>query len=52
MTARPKGGSSAKSPEDVLRFGTVDQVEICVRSSNQNAASNEEKLGVRFIAAI
>ena len=33
-TTGPKGGGSTESPEDVLRFGTVDQVEIGVRSSN------------------
>jgi hypothetical protein len=38
-TAGAKGGGSAESPVDVLRFGSVLQDEIGVRSGNQGAAS-------------
>jgi hypothetical protein len=47
-TVRAEGGGSAESPEDVLRFGSVLQDEMGVSSSNEGAASYEEKLGVRF----
>ena len=52
MTVGPKGGGSTENPDDVLRFGTVLQVKIGVRSSNQSAASNEDKLGISFIVTI
>ena len=52
MTAGPKGGGSAKNPDNVLRFGTVLQVKIGIRSSNQSAASNEDKLGISFVVTI
>jgi hypothetical protein len=42
-----KGGGSAESPYDVLRFGPVDQDEIAVCGGYQGAPSLEEKHGVR-----
>jgi hypothetical protein len=51
-TVGPKGGGSAESPEDVLRFVSVDQDEVGVRSGNQGAASYEEKHGVKFVETV
>jgi hypothetical protein len=44
--------SCPESPEDVLRFGSVLQDEMGVSSSNEGAASYEEKLGVRFMVTV
>jgi hypothetical protein len=49
---RPKGGGSAKSPVDVLGFGSVLQDKRGVRSGNQGATSLEEKHGVRFVESV
>jgi hypothetical protein len=51
-TVGPKGGGSAESPEDVLRFGSVDQDEVGVRSGNLDGASYEEKHGVKFVETV
>jgi hypothetical protein len=51
-TSGPKGGGRAESPEDVLRFGSVDQNEIGIRSGNQGAASYEEKFGVSLALTV